>query len=261
MRPTRQAPTLTLPLPRRIAEVAARIRPQERRNLGLWLDRFVSLDASTWELKGDLRRDALDAFAREWTSPATVEALDRRVGGRETPSEPFRVENGRWHLRFELRQCGPMVVDLGRAHVLETSMSFDRALGVPRIPGSALKGAARARSEAEGGEADRLFGDLERAGRVAFLDALPAGGRFTLAVDVLTPHFGAYYRGESPPADWLEPVPTTFLVVVGTTFVFDLDGPDRDAVREAGRLLQEALVEQGIGAKSASGYGWFGDVG
>lgn len=255
---------LVLPLPHGTDEVVPR-EPRDGDNIGLRLDRLIRRRGLSWELKGADRFAALHAFARKWDSPATRAVLARRVLGRaDLPEgEPIQLEPGWHHLRFRLRQAGPMVVDYGRVHVLESSLSLDRGLGVPRVAGSALKGAARAFGEAEEGDGrllQNLFGLLGEAGAVHLLDALPEGGRFELGVDVLTPHFGAYYRGDSPPGDWLSPVPTTFLTVVATTFVFDLEGRDPALVKEAAGLLRAALQDQGVGAKTAAGYGWFGEI-
>jgi CRISPR-associated protein Cmr6 len=84
----------------------------------------------------------------------------------------------------------------------------------------------------------------------------------------MTPHFRQYYEssGQKPPHDADDPKPITYIAVnTGITFSFavgirhqaDTDETMRD---RASRLVQEALQEMGIGAKTASGYGVFAPV-
>ena len=85
--------------------------------------------------------------------------------------------------------------------------------------------------------------------------------------DVMNPHYGDYYNGKKPPADYLNPVPIYFLTVKNTKFNFMI------AVREnintedtklgigtladiTKKWLEKALKEHGIGAKTAVGYGY-----
>ncbi len=93
-------------------------------------------------------------------------------------------------------------------------------------------------------------------GAAVFHDALPVDGTFKLATDVLTPHYGEYYRGTAPPAEWLGPVPHTFVTVVEATFEFVVGslvpGVSLEPIRDA---LVQALEFEGVGAKTAAGYG------
>lgn len=162
---------------------------------------------------------------------------------------------------------GRMAVGLGGESVLETSITLHRTYGVPYIPGSALKGlAARyARNRLEeqtwerGSEAYRvLFGDTTEAGYVTFFDALyiPASARQDrpLALDVITVHHPEYYRGENlAPADWDNPTPIPFLSATGS-YLIPLHGP-ASWIEAAFEILALALAEEGVGAKTSSGYG------
>lgn len=162
---------------------------------------------------------------------------------------------------------GRMAVGLGGESVLETSITLHRTYGVPYIPGSALKGlAARyARSRLaeqtwqKGSEAYQvLFGDTTEAGYVTFFDALyiPASARQDqpLARDVITVHHPEYYRGENlAPADWDNPTPIPFLSATGS-YLIPLHGP-ASWIEAAFAILALALEEEGIGAKTSSGYG------
>lgn len=211
---------------------------------------------------------------------------------------------------IELKVADRMVVGLGEESVYETGMTLHPVYGMPYIPGSAVKGILRnfiinelfrdSKDKASEKLALKdyvfcqIFGCPEESiwkkalrGRVIFFDALPKGN-ITIKADVMTPHYGDYYMDESgntPPADWLEPVPITFLTVEKTVFSFafavrdDLPKqPKRRKNKETGEWynvethdafkdqtfsqivgfwLPKALKEHGIGAKTAIGYGLF----
>jgi CRISPR-associated protein Cmr6 len=161
---------------------------------------------------------------------------------------------------------GRMVVGLGNESVLETNISVHRTYGVPFIPGSALKGLvssyAHQRLEGwqEGSDAHRImFGDTSNAGYVTFYDALPQ--TWALHQDVITVHHSGYYSGELdkdskkllPPADWDDPIPISFISASGT-FLIALAGPEVWVARAFG-ILEKALLEMCVGAKTSSGYG------
>jgi CRISPR-associated protein Cmr6 len=167
---------------------------------------------------------------------------------------------------------GRLVVGLGAESILETAITLHRTYGVPYLPGSALKGLAAAAAHRhlahddwrkagpgrEIGPSHRvLFGDLGDAGWVTFHDALwiPAGDRLPLDPDVMTVHHAPYYRGEEekPPADWDSPNPVSFLTARGR-YLLALTGPE-PWVNAALAILTEALKSDGLGAKTAAGYG------
>ena len=102
-------------------------------------------------------------------------------------------------------------------------------------------------------------------GKVIFLDAYPEKMP-DLHVDIMNPHYGKYYsddKNETPPADYLDPNPLKFLTVSkDTIFIFralvDKESPELiDKVKTA---FKKALTEEGVGAKTAVGYGIFGDL-
>lgn len=242
-------------------------------NVGLFLDKFVPRDGGDWTFQSEFRRDVLSDYAGEWSRPMAGQALARRINGMEHHA-PDGASVGEWYRGDGLLLCrqtaqleARLLVDYGRTTVIESSVSFHPILGVPRIPGTALKGITGAWNIEADGARDPALGQGPEAsqgarrGTVDFLDALPANGHFALALDVLTPHYGPYYRGVSPPGDWLSPVPFTFLTVVNTRFVFDLVARAKDEADliRLSATLAEALVEHGVGAKTAAGYGYFGE--
>ena len=107
------------------------------------------------------------------------------------------------------------------------------------------------------------------AGCVAFLGAFPEG-KANIEVDVLTCHHAKYYSGSKPQAtDDESPNVQAFPVVAsGTVFCFPLVPLRRgksekemvDAMEDAQTWLRAAIEVNGAGAKTAAGYGWFGDV-
>ena len=100
-------------------------------------------------------------------------------------------------------------------------------------------------------------------GFVVFHDALLVSSsvrrKGTFARDVLTPHQGAYYGASGTarpwPNDYEDPVPVSFLTVrPGAEFLVALSGP-KAWTALALELLQKALEEWGVGAKTVAGYG------
>ena len=179
-----------------------------------------------------------------------------------------------WTMRTNSR----LVTGLGSGGPLEVGFRFNR-LGMPVLPGSGVKGVARAYAElVEGrGEGDpdflAVFGrapregesqEAARAGQLVFFDAIPIEG-LELALDVMTPHYPDYYQGKEPwPTPWQNPVPITFLTVApGTTFAFavglrqGVTDPQRRLRALAETWLRQGLAVLGFGAKTTSGYGRF----
>ncbi|MCA9999945.1 MAG: type III-B CRISPR module RAMP protein Cmr6, partial [Anaerolineales bacterium] len=161
---------------------------------------------------------------------------------------------------------GRMAVGLGAESVIETAVRLHHTYGVPFIPGSSLKGTARAYAAqtlagawGKGSEAfDTLFGRQDRVGITVFYDALPVPGSYKIHNDVMTVHHPNYYqdKGEAP-ADWDSPIPIPFLSVSGR-FLIALHAPNYPEWTSAAMgILQMALAQSGVGGKTSSGYGRF----
>jgi CRISPR-associated protein Cmr6 len=172
-----------------------------------------------------------------------------------------------------------MVVGLGGANIKETSMTLHHVYGIPYIPGSAVKGFLRTWVIQMYYEADEnkamsdhkftlVFGNQKNAGKVIFFDAfLSDGDSFEFAVDIMTPHFTEYYSGNNtPPADVYAPVPVNFLTLKNADFIFSIalrknihenSQEDQELLKEIKKWLEEALKDQGLGAKTSAGYGYF----
>jgi CRISPR-associated protein Cmr6 len=100
-----------------------------------------------------------------------------------------------------------------------------------------------------------VFGTFKSKGQVVFLDAFPSK-RIDLEIDIMNPHYGPYYTGEEPPADYFSPVPIYFLTVKrGTEFTFRIAAKNQGLLDKTINCLGVALKEFGIGAKTRLGYG------
>ncbi len=199
-----------------------------------------------------------------------------------------------------------MMQGLGIESVYETSMTLHHVYGIPYIPASALKGVVRSwiitnayESKEEVAISDPRFcdwfgcpGELvidhkdskrrkysshykeARKGELVFFDAYPLKAP-QIKTDVMNPHYGPYYSdktGNTPPADYHNPVPVFFLTVEETPFRFIL-GANSETLGQTIRnksngvdwdvfvWLKDALQNHGIGAKTAVGYGYFREAG
>lgn len=161
-----------------------------------------------------------------------------------------------------------LLIGLTGNAALETGCSLSRNYGMPYIPGSSVKGVVRAWAEKHlndyADELTELFGtrdsdDVNRiSGLVTFHDAwwIPHGSDKPFVLDVVTTHHQAYYNGQQDkPSDKDNPFPHHQLAVQGS-FLFVLEG-DPKPVELCQTMLSHVLQSQGIGAKTAAGYGYF----
>ncbi len=133
----------------------------------------------------------------------------------------------------------PFTIHLSRTTVLEnTGICFHSIYGFVYIPGSGIKGLARAYArdilkvdeklilEIFGNENDEKDKSKLRAGKVVFHDAYPVlDTSYQLNVEINNCHHQEYYNGEGKkePGDWENPNPTYFLSVKpGAKFNFVL---------------------------------------
>jgi len=219
----------------------------------------------------------LDKYLKEQSEGGGEKAKTshfNEVAKKSTP-DAYRAFFARWQQSLEqagavtrkAQAQGRLAIGLGDESVLETSITQHRIYGVPYIPGSALKGLAaryartRLEEQAWGQDSEAyktLFGATTEAGYITFFDALYIPGSAKqnrpLALDVITVHHPDYYSGkDSAPADWDNPNPVPFLSATGS-YLVALHGPE-SWVEAAFKILQLALAEEGIGAKTSSGYG------
>ena len=227
---------------------------------GLWFDRFVR--SQSREDK-EARRDHVAEVAKI-AVPAAYTAF--YANWQAALAEP--QANGYASTTKYAEVTNRLAVGLGAESVLETSVALHHTYGVPYIPGSALKGLAAAytrqflHEEQWGTKSDAyktLFGTTDQAGYVIFYDALFVSGTgageggIPLMPDVITVHHQEYYQGKAAPAEWDSPNPVPFLTATGT-YLLALAGPEA-WVKHTFDLLEKALAEMGVGAKTSTGYG------
>lgn len=107
-------------------------------------------------------------------------------------------------------------------------------------------------------EFQNIFGTQDMEGKVIFMDSYPKDFKFK--IDIMNPHYSKYYNGETPPADYLNPVPIFFLVLEDSAFIINLFSRDETLLEKAAEKLEKALTSYGIGAKTSLGYGMFQKV-
>lgn len=193
-------------------------------------------------------------------------------------------KNGQHVRRLEMIPEWRVVVGLGeRSSPHEIGMALHGTYSWPYLPGTGLKGVAAAYARATGEAASDpetyqlVFGNAadsaeanlggEAMGGVRFLDALPKVHKnkgVRVEVDVVTPHEKPYYdatlaaddkKKVEHPGEHHQPVPLAFLTIRGGSFLADLVGPEK-LVEPAESWLRGGAEELGIGAKTASGYGY-----
>ena len=159
-----------------------------------------------------------------------------------------------------------LAVNLGDGLLENAGIALHRNTGLPFIPGSAVKGCCSHACywmQKEGllpeGIRERIFGESaaeqgSRQGSFFFLPAFPVAGG-GLERDILTPHGNGITD---------DPMPHKFPAIeAGAVFMFAILASPR-ACTESGKTDLNSLktillkaFENGLGAKSAAGMGWF----
>ncbi|MEM0303336.1 MAG: type III-B CRISPR module RAMP protein Cmr6 [Archaeoglobaceae archaeon] len=256
-----QQQAIRLPLPSDTVRVADSGNRCE--NIGLWLDKFLTVNEK-WELTQDAKqRKKVFELAQQQKLREILNFLKQR---HKALLQWYR-QRGFEVRQFEAKPAWRFVVGLGAAHVLETSMTLHRIFGLPIIPASGLKGAARAYAQLIEGKSENdpefvaIFGTTKQTGKIVFLDAVPIEApKFEL--DIMNPHFPDYYRtkGKEAPSDWQSPKPVFFLTVSEINYLFAIAARTNDAndlLLTAEEWLKGALRELGIGAKTSANYGYW----
>ena len=232
---------------------------QQLAHAGLLLAKYLKNQDDANASKNDLLKKAKTAFD---------EQLYEKVFHRwkEITSSDFQRS-------FEVD--GRMIVGLGASNVLETGITLHHTYGVPYIPGSSLKGlCSHYCDEVFGKQFDEsfkrdkilhtmIFGNQNSAGCVDFHDAwiVPGSLQGCLHLDVMTPHHTDYYeKGAAAPTDFDDPNPVSFLSVTGKFLVVlscrENTEHAKTLVNLVWKILRLALRYEGIGGKTAGGYGY-----
>lgn len=257
------------PIPFHSAHAFATRDTCKPQNPGLIFDRF----APDWGSDASLKKDGLEKIGE--ASKSVDKNLLKDLISRWRKSAEW-VKAAIFPARTDWR----FVAGLGRKGPLEVGFTFHR-YGFPILPGSSVKGTARAYAsvveslDETNQDFLKVFGrapasgqdqSLAQSGGAVFLDAIPAGPP-TLQLDVMNPHFPQYYQDKqdkTAPTDDQNPIPIYFLTVApNTEFLFAVGW--RGQLDEEGRRLRDlakewllkGLTELGAGAKTSAGYGYF----
>lgn len=257
-------------------------------------ERFVS-DARVAGTNLGLRFDRLGPefdirnVDRSENKGATIEVLSSfRMRGelRESYQYAFNAWKERMSRRedvlmFDIEAATKVLLGSGNSSGLEVGVQLNKPWGVPFIRGSSLKGLLSSWLARNGGEVwerepgtgrksdaqVELFGGRRRdddtvyAGGADFNDAwlYPYEDRW-FEGDIINVHYQKYYAGERFPDGMEDPVPVKMAVLrAGLKFLVTVRCPNavQPLVKSA---FGRALAENGIGAKTAVGYGRFAIV-
>lgn len=236
----------------------------------LAVTKFVKWNRSKKELRAD-RDGAFGAIVEHLGSPSARDLAKAWRRRRLRWLKPL-LESDRARV-LEVQAVSPCVLWLAAPSPLELGFCLHHTYGLPYLPGSGLKGLARAgMTRALGGSVEepprevlQLFGeggDEGHAGLVDFLDGIPIEAD-CLEPEVMSPHHPSYYQGkEEVPHDGEDPVPLYFLrIKPASRFEIALvgrRGASRRDLEKAEECLLQSLREMGLGGKTSSGYGLFG---
>lgn len=238
-------------------------------NASLWMNRFIR-DQKTEGQQSTAKQDLVYEVAKIGV-PSIYENFYRDIWVNSLVGAQKRF----------IKIDGRMIIGLGAESVMETSITLHRTYGTPYIPGSALKGLAASYAHRFMGQEWRketknssigiaheiMFGSQDSTGYVVFHDALYVPDSYNrkpnqpLEPDILTVHHQKYYQGDNvAPADWDSPVPipllsaqgSYLLAVSGNSGDVEFDNKLTNLVID---ILELALRDEGIGAKTSSGYG------
>ncbi|MGD0040663.1 MAG: type III-B CRISPR module RAMP protein Cmr6 [Isosphaeraceae bacterium] len=255
----RESPWATpYPLPRDTSQ--ALLAEGHCENFGLLMERYLAFGSNRGQVQ--LVRELADRSALVPDFTKQKELVDAYSARWRNLAEEMGA------ITFSARPQWRVIMGLGTNDILEGGIVLHPVFGFPILPATSLKGVSRAYAqwvlERPEQELDALLGmvdeDESRCGDLVFLEGSPVTPP-VLERDVVNPIFGPYYRdSKTPPANYLSPQPIFFLALdAGSSYQFgvaSLSG-DQTAARQGVCWLQGALIDLGVGAKSAAGYGYW----
>ncbi len=264
---------MNLPLPKETREYFGndKNRILQVSNLYLLVNKYVYSWQNGWQMEEKNSKEFRDAISKSTFAKEYIANILKRQH-----AIAQSLHSSGWHIEsFTAITDSRLIIGLGGTSVIETGITLHPLYGFPYLPGSGLKGLARAYAEIavdpkpSADELREIFGSEDknphnvannRQGKVFFMDGLPT--QFPkLELDIMNPHYGEYYRGEKPPADYLNPVPVTFLAIAAEQgFSFAIYSRDKALVEKAKTWLIGGLTELGAGGKTNVGYGYFKDA-
>lgn len=246
-------------------------------NMGLWFERYFDGYAPDFGQVDQTQRS-------QWLRQLATRQLGSNptLQGKAITMQALAQAQGGQVRQYHC--AGNFVTGMGNAHPLENGFTWHSTLGMPYLPGSAVKGLVRAVIETayQGGDKaqvlQRWFGTAEKgdiaqaSGCFIFFDALPVAA-CELLPEIMTPHMGKWYEkggkeenvlcADTQPGDWHSPVPVGYLVARNLRLQFAIAPragalAPQDVVGElenAWQALDHGLQWLGAGGKTALGYG------
>ncbi len=283
--------TSSIPLPKNVVAVIEEVHLSER-HPGLQLDKYLT-PAGTQELQKEALKSVLEtACDRAWLQSARQrrEQMLQRLGAvqfRATTAGPLTLHLARASVLENAGICLHAIygfVYFPGTGLKGMARAYAETVWLPMQPNQTQ---ARRQIEdvfgwAVNPERQRQVRDQQHpaaprredeedsrsaeiraaAGNIVFHDAWPVDWP-KLRLDIVNNHHTEYYRDERvPPGDWEDPEMVYFLAIgPGETFDFALskrrsDTPD-PLLQLARQWLIGALTREGLGAKTAAGYGAF----
>jgi len=180
---------------------------------------------------------------------------------------------------FYIKSKTKTLLGTGNASVFEFGFNLLKPFGTPYISGSSLKGLVSSYLAKNGGDdwwkspknteksksQVQVFGGRyekeDYIGSVHFYDArISPNESHWFVNDIITTHYQQYYGGKRLPDGTENPIPIKIAALdEGLKFFVVLQGPEQDR-RFVKKILLQALQTEGIGGKTAVGYGRFGYI-
>ncbi|MBA4368353.1 MAG: type III-B CRISPR module RAMP protein Cmr6 [Desulfobacterium sp.] len=264
-------------------------------NFGLWYNKFIPIsnfdDCKAADEKGN--KDNAVTYYHDKYKQLSKDKVNQLLEAKHSDQANYCIVLSPIYetVIFKATLKTPLITGIGETHPHEVSMVFDHNMGTPYVPASGIKGILRFahtiglipdippekietdkktgklffNDEEDWTGVPQLFGTQAKRGSVFFLDAYPEKMP-DLHVDIMNPHYGDYYSDDTnriPPGDYLNPVPLKFLTVAkDTVFIFralvDKKNPELTGMMR--KAFRKALTEEGVGAKTAVGYGLFDNL-
>jgi CRISPR-associated protein Cmr6 len=160
------------------------------------------------------------------------------------------------------------VPGIGIESPYESGLRLHYVYGIPFIPASSIKGAYSQYLKDFNGlkESDYdytlRFGSQEKVGNLIFLDAYPelSKDKQIFDISIINTHYQKYYNKEALPGDYYSPIPNKFLIIKGGTefrFHIIIKPVNELKVDDVRKEFADALLKQGVGAKTKVGFGHF----
>jgi len=244
-------------------------------NLGLSLEKFNPfIDSGNEHEQKQAAFDRMTTFNFSSIQPLK-ESYNRHLDEWRTIQQARRTV-----VSCTIKATSRVLLGTGNASVHNFGFNLSKPWGVPYISGSTLKGLVSSWLARRGGDAwwragrgaeksplqVELFGGIVKddakerawAGSVIFNDALMLlGPQPCFVADIITSHHMKYYGGSRMPDGTEDPNPVGIVALrPDTQFFISLEG-SRDATTFVLEVLKKALAEEGLGGKTAVGYGRF----